>query len=172
MNQSRTTDTPLPSPGPEKARSQPLGTVRDDQSCSFCRIVNGSLHSYVVREDEHAVAFLDRAPAAPGHTLVVPRVHARTLLDIDPSAAGELMKRAIAVSHLLQRALRSDGLTMLQTVEPAGWQSVFHVHLHLIPRWNSDGLVLPWETTRADDDALAKMQLKIVGTSQDSAAQR
>ncbi len=129
--------------------------MSDDTSCSFCRIIDWTEPAHIVYEDANTVAFLDREPAAEGHTLVVPRVHARTLLDIDPANAGELMTSATCVARLIQRVLNPDGLTMLQTNEPAGWQSAFHVHLHLIPRWNGDGLVLPGAPKRADRETLA-----------------
>jgi histidine triad (HIT) family protein len=138
------------------------GEMSDDTSCTFCRIIVGTEPAHIVYEDANAVAFLDRAPAAEGHTLVVPRVHSRTLLDIDLSNAEDLMNSTTLVARLIQQTFHPDGLTMLQTNERAGWQSVFHVHLHLIPRWSGDGLVLPHEPMRAETQTLAATRLKFV----------
>jgi len=136
--------------------------MSDVTSCTFCRIIDGTEPAHVVYEDTNAVAFLDREPATEGHTLVVPRVHSRNLFEIELLDAEELMKSTTLVARLIRRALNPDGLTMLQTNESAGWQSVFHVHLHLIPRWNGDGLVLPHKPNRADAETLDAARLKFV----------
>jgi histidine triad (HIT) family protein len=136
--------------------------MRTDESCSFCRIVHGSDPAFVVYEDAHSIAFLDRQPAAEGHTLVVPRIHSRTLFDIDPSNAGALMTSATFVARLIHRALQPDGMTLIQTNEHAGGQTVFHVHLHLVPRWNGDKLITPWRADRADVNALGSVRSRLL----------
>ncbi|HUZ42202.1 MAG TPA: HIT family protein [Acidimicrobiales bacterium] len=136
--------------------------MRTEESCTFCRIVYGSDPAYVVYEDAHSIAFLDRQPAAEGHTLVVPREHARTLLDIDPLNAGALMTSATFVARIIHRAIQPDGMTLKQTNEHAGGQSVFHVHLHLVPRWNGDNVIAPWNAQRADANELALIQSRLL----------
>jgi histidine triad (HIT) family protein len=136
--------------------------MRTDESCLFCRIVRGSDPAYVVYEDANSIAFLDRQPAAEGHTLVVPRVHSRTLLDIGPENAGALMTSATLVARIIHRALQPDGMTLIQTNEHAGGQSVFHVHLHLVPRWNGDNVIVPWRAQRADPLELDPIQSKLL----------
>jgi histidine triad (HIT) family protein len=136
--------------------------MRTEESCLFCRIVHGSDPAYVVYEDEHSLAFLDRQPAAEGHTLVIPRIHSRTLLDIDPVNAGALMTSATLVARIIHRAFQPDGMTLIQTNEHAGGQSVFHVHLHLVPRWNSDTVMVPWKAQRADPIELASIQSRML----------
>ena len=136
-----------------------------DAPCSFCRIVSGLEPAHVVYEDASAVAFLDREPAARGHTLVIPRSHSRTLLDIDPLNAGALMTSVTYVARLLDRALHPDGLTTLQTNERAGGQSAFHLHVHLIPRWTNDGLSLPRVTKRADPQTLSATRAAILAAT-------
>ncbi len=133
-----------------------------DESCSFCRIVSGLEQAHVVYEDANTVAFLDREPAARGHTLVIPRTHSRTLLDIEPTDAAALMISVTHVARLLDRALHPDGLTALQTNERAGWQSAFHVHVHLIPRWTDDGLILPRATKREEAKILSEVRTTIL----------
>lgn len=90
------------------------------------------------------MAFLDIDPVTYGHTLVVPRRHIRTILDIDPEDAEAVMRSGLHVARHLQQALRPDGFSLFQANEPAGWQSVFHFHLHVIPRWTTDALTPPW----------------------------
>jgi histidine triad (HIT) family protein len=133
-----------------------------DSYCSFCRIVGGFEPAHIVYEDADSIAFLDREPAAEGHTLVVPRLHARTLLDIAPTSAGALMTCRKACGALLDRTLHPDGMTMVQTNEHAGGQTVFHVHLHIVPRWEDDNLITPWKAERADDDVLTATRAKML----------
>jgi histidine triad (HIT) family protein len=136
--------------------------VSVERECVFCRIVNGSETAHIVYQDSDSIAFFPLAPAVDGHTLVVPRIHSRTLLDIDAASAGALMVATTRVARLLDRALRPDGMTMFQTNEQAGWQSIFHVHLHLVPRWKGDDLVVPWKLRQRDDRDLGPLRLKII----------
>jgi histidine triad (HIT) family protein len=133
-----------------------------DPACPFCDIVRGNAPAHVVYEDDGSIAFLDFAPAAEGHTLVIPRAHARTLLDISPADAGALMSCATRVAHLIDRTFHPDGMTMVQTNERAGGQTVYHVHLHLIPRWNGDELFRPWRATRAPAEVMTATQVRMV----------
>ena len=131
-------------------------------ACEFCEIVEGRDPAHVVRSDERTIAFLDINPATRGHALVVPRAHARTLLDLDPADATAMMAAAQAVAVQLQRTLQPEGLTLFQANEPAGWQTVFHVHLHVLPRWSDDGLVPPWTLTPGDQAELAAVADEIL----------
>ena len=108
------------------------------------------------------MAFLDQRPVVEGHILVVPRIHARTILDMVPTSAGALMIAATHVARIVHRTLQPDGLTVFQTNEVAGGQSVFHVHLHLVPRWEGDNLVAPWSAELAEENDLAQVRLKII----------
>ena len=130
--------------------------------CIFCDIVGGSEPAHIIYEDVHSIAFLDIAPSAEGHTLVVPRTHARTLLDIAPASASALMRCATDVARVIDRTFHPDGMTMIQTNERAGGQSVFHVHLHLVPRWIEDGLIGPWRAERIPAEILAATRLKMI----------
>jgi len=136
-----------------------------DPTCTFCNIVRGSEPAHVVFEDEDSIAFLDLAPAAEGHTLVIPRSHARTILDISPASAGALLRSATHVARVIDDAFHPDGMTLVQTNERAGGQTVFHVHLHLVPRWNGDELFRPWRTQRVPAEILETTRLKMVESS-------
>ena len=129
--------------------------MSDPEDCVFCAIVVGRAPAHVIHSDDRTVSFLDINPATSGHTLVVPRAHARTLLDLDRADALAMMAAGQSVARLLTRTLRPDGLTLFQANEPAGWQTVFHVHLHVLPRWSDDGLVPPWTVTPGDPVELA-----------------
>ncbi len=126
-----------------------------DGDCIFCRIVAGDAPAFVVAEDDRTVAFLDRGQATQGHTLVVPRSHAGDIWEINESDACAVMAMAKRVAHLLDERLTPDGLNLTQSNRPAGWQEVFHFHLHVIPRWAGDGLVPPWRAMRPSEIELA-----------------
>jgi histidine triad (HIT) family protein len=134
----------------------------DESPCSFCCIVSGSEPAQIIYEDSDSIAFLDREPAAEGHTLVVPRVHSRTILDITPASAGALMTAATRVARMVDGAFHPDGMTMVQTNEHAGGQTAFHVHLHLVPRWENDNLITPRKSERANVEDLAATRLRIL----------
>jgi histidine triad (HIT) family protein len=103
--------------------------------CAFCRIVAGNLPAHVVYEDETTIAFLDNAPLERGHTLVVPKHHARNLFDIDPDLAAQVTQVVARIAPRLVAAVGADGLNVSQNNERAAGQLVFHYHVHLIPRW-------------------------------------
>lgn len=124
-------------------------------SCIFCQIISGAADAHVVAEDEHTLAFLDRGPATIGHTLVVPRLHAADIWDIPDTEAAAVMVMAKRVAQIVDEKLRPDGLNLVQSNRAAGWQEVFHFHLHVIPRWAGDSLVLPWRPTQPSDSQLA-----------------
>jgi histidine triad (HIT) family protein len=133
-----------------------------DSACVFCAIVTRTAPSHVIHEDEHTLAFLDIAPLSQGHTLVVPKRHARTLLDLEPAESGQVMIAAHRVAQLLDSALSPQGFTLLQANEAVGWQTVFHVHVHVIPRWDDDGIGIPTLPSRDPGD-LTTLARRITG---------
>jgi histidine triad (HIT) family protein len=110
-------------------------------SCLFCRLAAGELPAHIVSADEHCVAFLDAAPAARGHTLVMPRAHVVDLWSADPETAAALARTCVGVARRIREGLNPDGLTMRQNTGAASGQHVFHLHVHLVPRWHGDGSV-------------------------------
>ncbi len=105
-----------------------------DPNNVFAKILRGELPSYQVYEDDRSFAFLDIMPRAPGHTLVIPKAPARSLLDIAPDDLAHVALVAQKIAKAAVRAFNADGITLLQFSEPAGGQVVFHLHFHVIPR--------------------------------------
>jgi histidine triad (HIT) family protein len=126
-----------------------------DPDCIFCKIVAGELPARIVDQDERTIAFMDIAPATRGHALVIPRVHSTNLLSIDPE---DLSAVALASQRLAARAkerLGADGVNLLNSCGQAAWQTVFHFHVHVIPRYKDDPLHLPWVPSAGDPDQIA-----------------
>ena len=119
-------------------------------SCIFCSIIAGDAPAEIVFEDDSVMAFMDINPASPGHTLVVPKEHFQDLMDIEPDLAAAVMRVATRVSRAAKRSLGSDGVNLFLASGRAAFQSVFHVHMHVIPRWQDDGLRPPWRPARGN----------------------
>lgn len=134
-----------------------------DPDCIFCKIVAGELPSLRVDEDEHTVSFLDVNPATAGHTVIVPRRHTADLLSI---GAADLAACSAAAQRVAQRAtdrLGAVGVNVLNNCGSAAWQTVFHFHLHVIPRYADDPLRLPWIPAPGDRDAIAATHATLTG---------
>lgn len=115
----------------------PASTVHaaaKDDDCVFCRIVAGTSEATIVWRDARCVAIADRFPFAPGHTLLMPRTHVRDLYAMPDELAAHLFGLAPRLARELKRVFKADGMTLVQNNEHAGGQSVFHFHLHLVPR--------------------------------------
>ena len=117
-------------------------TISCMENCIFCKIVSKDIPASIVYEDEHSIAFLDISPQMKGHTLLVPKYHARNILDlpdVEAQAHGMALKK---VGHAIKKALHADGLNIEMNLEPAGGQLVFHAHTHIMPRYVGDDVVL------------------------------
>ena len=101
----------------------------------FARILRGELPCHKVFEDDVALAFLDIMPRASGHTLVIPKTPARGLIDMPTAALGPFVERVQTVSRAVMKGMEAEGLTLQQFNEAAGGQVVFHLHFHVMPRW-------------------------------------
>jgi histidine triad (HIT) family protein len=126
-----------------------------DPDCIFCKIVAGDLPATIVEEDERTIAFMDTAPATRGHALVIPRAHARDLLSVE---SQDLQAVAVASQRLAARAkerLRADGVNLINACGAAAWQTVFHFHVHVVPRYEGDPLRLPWVPEPGDPAVIA-----------------
>jgi histidine triad (HIT) family protein len=134
-------------------------SVAYDSNNIFSKILRGEVPSHKVFEDDVAFAFMDIMPRAEGHVLVIPKEPARGLLDADPKALAELIMRVQHVAKATKKAFRADGLTLQQFNESAGGQVIFHLHFHILPRW--DGVALRPPGTMGDPEKLKTQAEKI-----------
>lgn len=131
-----------------------------DQSNIFAKILRGEIPCHKVYEDDKSLAFLDIMPRAPGHTLVIPKAAARSILDVAPDDLAHVMKVAQRIAKVSVDVFGADGVTLQQFSEPAGGQVVFHLHVHVIPR--KDGIALkPPATFKEAPDVLSQQAAKL-----------
>lgn len=119
--------------------------------CPFCSIVERKMDSHVVYEDEDAMAFLDVNPVSKGHTLVVPKQHAAEITDLDREATAALFQVVRDVADAAEQALDPLGVNILQSNGEAAGQEIHHMHAHVIPRYESDGLFFSFDSGDLDD---------------------
>jgi histidine triad (HIT) family protein len=134
-----------------------------DPDCLFCGIVAGSIPSETIDSDERTVAFMDINPATPGHALVVPREHSADLMEI---GADDLTATILASQRLARRmkdVLGADGINLINACGAAAWQTVFHFHIHVVPRYEDDPLKLPWVPEPGDSDEIASVAQRLRG---------
>ena len=125
-----------------------------DPDCIFCKIVAGELAAQIIDQDERTVTFMDISPATRGHALVVPRRHSRDLLEIEPEDLEATILAAQRVARKLGERLGADGVNLLNSCAAAAWQTVFHFHVHVIPRYAGDPLRLPWTPAPGDPEEI------------------
>ena len=125
----------------------------DDQNV-FAKILRGEMPSQKIYEDDLTFAFMDIMPRADGHSLVIPKSPARNILDVDPADLAAVMTTVQKIGRATLEVFQADGLTIQQFNEPAGGQVVFHLHVHILPRWN-DVRLRPHTGEMADMDVLA-----------------
>ena len=126
--------------------------------CLFCKIVAGEIPSKKIFEDDNFYAFLDIFPAGRGHSLVIPKAHHADIHAISADQYGALAATAKMVADLLHARLNSEGTTIFQMNRESGWQTVFHIHMHVIPRWKGDSLHKPWDIAPAQESDLLELQ--------------
>jgi histidine triad (HIT) family protein len=134
-----------------------------DPDCLFCKIVAGEIPSTRVDEDERTVAFMDINPATRGHLLVVPREHSADLLEVPEADLDAVTRMARKLAGRLKERLGADGVNLLNSCGAAAWQTVFHFHIHVIPRYAGDPLRLPWVPGPGDREEIAAAAQKITG---------
>lgn len=125
-----------------------------ETDCIFCAIVAGEAPAVILDDDEHTLAFMDINPATKGHALVIPKLHSRDLLEIDPADLERTNVVAQRLAERIERTLHPDGFNLINACGPAAWQTVFHFHIHVIPRYTGDPLQLPWIPRGAEMDEI------------------
>lgn len=132
------------------------------ENCLFCKIINGEIPSTKVYEDEHVFAFMDIMPLSKGHTLLIPKQHCKDLFEMPEEVAGNLYKAAPKVANAIKNAFNPIGLNTVNNNGAAAGQTVFHFHLHLIPRYNdTEGLNVQWNAKNGDLVEIAQVAEQI-----------
>ncbi|HEX8155808.1 MAG TPA: HIT family protein [Solirubrobacteraceae bacterium] len=123
--------------------------------CLFCKIVAEEIPATIIAQDERTIAFMDINPATRGHALVIPRAHARDVHELDTEDLEAVAAVAQRIAAKARENLSADGVTLLNSNGAAAWQTVFHFHMHVIPRYEGDPLKLPWVPAPGDMDDIA-----------------
>jgi histidine triad (HIT) family protein len=125
-----------------------------DPDCIFCKIIAGEIPGTIIDSDERTVAFMDINPGTRGHALVIPRAHAKDLLEIPTEDLQACAAMAQKVARRAKDVLEADGINLLNSCGSEAWQTVFHFHIHVIPRYADDPLQLPWVPGPGDMDEI------------------
>ncbi len=129
--------------------------------CLFCKIAAGEIPSHKVFEDEKTLAFMDINPVHPGHCLVIPKEHGPNLFEISPDAVAAAARTAQLVGKAVNEALAPDGMNLVQCNGRAAAQSIMHLHVHIMPRYEGDNLPLNWELKPGDHGEIAAIAARI-----------
>ena len=113
-------------------------------SCIFCKIVDGQIPSTTIFEDDNVKVILDIAPAAKGHAILLVKQHTANIFELDSELAGKVFSVVPKVATALKEELGCDGMNILQNNGETAGQTVFHLHIHFIPRWNEDSIQIKW----------------------------
>ena len=131
------------------------------EDCIFCKIAKGEIRSATVYEDSHFTVILDVNPATKGHCLIIPKEHFDNIYDLDGETAGKLFALATCIARAMRDALKCDGLNLVQNNGEIAGQTVNHFHLHLIPRYEADGLNLNWPQQEISAEQLEEIRQSI-----------
>ena len=132
--------------------------------CVFCKIVAGQIPSTRVHEDEHTLAFMDLGQVNPGHVLVAVKKHAANIYELDESQAAAVARTSARVARAIEAAFKPEGLSVYQANGKAAGQTVFHYHVHLLPRHAGDGMELTWPVKNPPRETLEGYAAKIRAT--------
>ena len=122
-----------------------------DANCIFCKIVSGEIPSATIYEDEHFMVILDVMPSSKGHALIIPKAHFRDLYELEDDLAAEVLVLAKKIVGRMKEVLGCDGYNLIQNNERAGGQTVFHFHMHLIPRYKGDNIGVHLKSGKLED---------------------
>ena len=130
-------------------------------NCVFCRILAGELPAHIVYEDDLVVGFLSLEQPNPYKVLVVPREHVETVYDLNDELAGAIFQATAKIARGVRDVSKCDGMNLVQSNGKAGLQDVFHFHLHIVPRFFGDNIVLDWDNTPASQEKLSQLAQEI-----------
>ena len=129
--------------------------------CLFCKIIRGEIPSRKVYEDKDSVAFLEKNPANPGHTLVMPKKHAENIFDADDELLGRVIVAAKVISKKIKESLNADGINVIQNNGRHAGQIVNHIHFHIIPRFANDTVIISYPKIKMEDKDFEEIQKKL-----------
>ena len=131
------------------------------EECLFCKIVSGKIPATKLYEDGNTLSFLDVYPSAKGHSLVIPKKHYATLLDIPEAELREVMRVVQKIGAAVMKATNAKGFNVLQNNFEAAWQAIHHMHFHIVPRFENDGLKLSFGGAKAEMEELGEWQKRV-----------
>lgn len=134
-----------------------------DEKCIFCKIATGEIPSKTLYEDEQFRVILDLGPATKGHALILPKNHYADLYEIPDETMTDVMKLAKKMAGIMTDKLKCDGFNLVQNNGETAGQTVFHFHMHLIPRYKNDGQVLGWKAGSPTAEELEEIKNEIIG---------
>jgi histidine triad (HIT) family protein len=130
-------------------------------NCAFCKIIAGQIPSTRVYEDEQTLAFMDIGQVNPGHVLVAVKPHVENVFGLDDTLAGAVFRATVRVARAVHAAFAPQGMSIYQANGPAAGQTVFHLHIHVVPRWDADGMNLTWPVKNPPREKLEECAVKI-----------
>lgn len=130
-------------------------------NCIFCKIIDGQIPSSTVYEDDDFKAILDIAPANKGHVIVLAKNHVENVFELSDELASKLMPVVAKIARAVKETMNCDGINILQNNGTAAGQTVFHLHVHIIPRYDQDNEILTWNTKSYEDGEAAELVAKI-----------
>ena len=133
-----------------------------NEDCIFCKIIRGEIPSFKLYEDDLTYAFMDINPLNDGHALVIPKYHAENIYTTPDEWFGPTMSTVQRIASAVNKVVRPEGINLLQANGPGAKQSVFHLHMHVIPRYADDGAGMNWEMKHGDMDAIGELAEQIV----------
>ena len=131
------------------------------RDCIFCKIINEELHAAVVYEDDNTLAFMDIGQVNPGHVIVAVKPHIQDIYALNAELAAAVFRTATGIAQAVKKAMQPEGMTLLQANEPVGWQTVFHFHIHVLPRHKDDGVTLTWPAKNPSQEELDRLSAQV-----------
>ena len=129
--------------------------------CIFCKILSGEIPSATVYEDDEFKAILDRFPSNKGHVLILPKTHVANIFEIDPDLAGRLFKLAAKIAPVMKETFGFENMNIVQNNGPVAGQTVNHLHVHLIPRYEGDSVSVTWKQLELTDEQIEAVREKL-----------
>ncbi len=132
-----------------------------DENCIFCKIANGSIPSATVYEDDQFRAILDMGPASKGHTLILPKAHFKDVCDLEEPYASKVLPLGGRIGRAMKKALGCSGFNLVQNNGTSAGQTVFHFHMHVIPRYDGEAPIVTWNPGKVEPEELEETASQI-----------